>query len=306
MNDSFGGTYIQYSGTMPAPEYVSPIEGTIVTWRIASGSMGNEVRLRVLRPAGGGKFTGVGTSAAAMTSGAPLDTFATSLPIKAGDVIGVDNASSALMFTTGVLGAYPELFAPALVDGAPAAQPKPVSGGSAYQLQINADIQPTSSGGGGSNGGGNGGRGRGGTGGGGQPGSPTLAGLKVAPNAFSAATSGGSIAGNGKLKTGTTVSYTDSQAATTTFTVLQKQPGRRNNQGVRVKVPRKPRGKPCTRTVTIGGFKRTDSAGADSCHFSARVNGRKLTPGGYQLQAVARDAAGLTSRPVAISFRVKN
>ncbi len=133
-----------------------------------------------------------------------------------------------------------------------------------------------------------------------------LAGLRVSPNAFSAASSGGSVAGNGKLKTGATVSYTDSQAATTTFTVLQKQPGRRSNQGVCVKVGRKPHGKPCTRTVTIGSFNHIDSAGADSFHFSARVNGRKLKPGGYQLQAVARNAAGLRSRPVTSGFRVES
>ena len=177
--------------------------------------------------------------------------------------------------------------------------------GTDLKLQINADIQPTPKGGGSSGGGGSGG-GRGGSGGGGQPGAPTLAGLRVSPNAFSAASSGGSVAGNGKLKTGATVSYTDSQAATTTFTVLQKQPGRRSNQGVCVKVGRKPHGKPCTRTVTIGSFNHIDSAGADSFHFSARVNGRKLKPGGYQLQAVARNAAGLRSRPVTSGFRVKN
>ncbi len=122
----------------------------------------------------------------------------------------------------------------------------------------------------------------------------------------STATGGGSIAGNEKVKTGATVSYTDSQAAKTTFTVLQKQPGRRNSQGVCIKVSRKPRGKPCTRTVTVGSFNHTDSAGADSFHFSARVNGRKLKPGSYVLRAVARNAAGLTSRPVVTSFRVKN
>ena len=83
-----------------------------MTWRIASGSGGSPVRLRVLRPAGAGKFTGVGTSALETTTGAPPDTFTTSLPIKAGDVIGLDNESSSLMFTTGVLGAYPKVFAP--------------------------------------------------------------------------------------------------------------------------------------------------------------------------------------------------
>ena len=148
-----------------------------------------------------------------------------------------------------------------------------------FKLQINADIQPTPKGGGSSGGGGTGGGGsRGGSGGGGQPGSPTLAGLKVSPSAFSAATSGGSVAGNGKPKTGATVSYTDSQAATTTFTVLQKQPGRRQ-QGACVKPQRKPHGKHCTRLVMIGSFTHTDGAGANSFHFTGRVNGQQAEAG---------------------------
>ncbi len=138
-NNFFEGTFIQFSGMAPAPEYVSPIEGTIVTWRIASGSGNSPVRLRVLRPAGGGKFTGVGTSALGTTDGAPLDTFTTSLPIKAGDVIGLDNETGALIFTTGVPGAFPKVFVPALVDGAPGAEPQ-VSmgdgGGKELKLQI--------------------------------------------------------------------------------------------------------------------------------------------------------------------------
>jgi hypothetical protein len=308
-NTFIGGTFIQFSGPGPAAEYVSPIEGTIVTWRIASGSSA-EVRLRVLRPAGGGNFTGVGTSAMEITS-SPLDTFATSLPIKAGDIIAADNANGALIFTTAALGFFPEVFASGLADGAAPAAPSPVSMGSAggmeLKLQINADIQPaaTATGGGtGSGGGAGGGSGsRGGIVGGAQPRPSTLAGLKVVPSSFIAAGSGGSIAKHGK-KTGATVSYTDSQAASTTFIVLQKQPGRRNSQGVCARPARKPHGRPCTRLVRIGSFTHTDTAGANSFHFSGRVNGRKLAPGGYQLQAVARDAAGLTSKPAATGFGV--
>ena len=101
------------------------------------------------------------------------------------------------------------------------------------------------------------------------------------------------------------MSYTDSQASTTTFTVLQSQPGRTNKQGVCVKPPRKPRGKRCARLVTIGSFTRIDTAGANGFHFTGRANGRKLKTGGYQLQAIARNAAGLSSTPVGTSFRVK-
>jgi hypothetical protein len=251
-----------------------------VTWRIASGSS-SPVRLRVLRPVGGGKFAGVGTSAVQMTSGSPPNTFATNLPIKAGDIIGLDNETQALIFTKDVPGAFPKVFTPALADGAAAAEPtEVVGGGMGLKLQINADIEPTSTAGGG-----------GGSGGPSQPGPPTLARLKVVPNAL-------------KTGTGATLSYTDSQPATTTFTALQKEPGRRNKQGVCAKPPRRPRGRPCTRLVKVATFTHSDSAGVNSFHVSGRVAGRKLKPGSYQLQAAASNAEGLTSKPVATSFSV--
>ena len=148
-NNMSMGTFIEYSLPGPAPEYVSPIDGTIVTWRIASGSS-SPVRLRVLRPVGGGKFAGVGTSAVQTTNGSPPDTFATNLPIKAGDIIGLDNETQALIFTKDVPGAFPKVFTPALADGAAAAEPKAViGGGMGLKLEINADIQPTPKTGGG-------------------------------------------------------------------------------------------------------------------------------------------------------------
>ncbi len=301
------GTFIQFSGTGPAAQYTSPLEGTVVTWRVASGSSA-PVSLRILRPAGGGKFTAVGTSAPEMADAGQLDTFATSLPIKAGDVIGVVNENQAILFTGGVQGASSEVFAPGLADGGPAAEPKEVAGsggGKELELQINADVQPAVSTGGGGSSGGSGGAGNGGGGniGASQPVAPTLASLKLVPGAFTAASSGGSI--GGRHNRGTTVSYTDSQAATTTFVVLQKRPGRRGRAGTCVAPAHAPHGRPCTRLVTIGSFTHADNSGSDAFHFSGRVAGRTLKPGSYEIRAVARDAAGLASRQLAGSFRVK-
>jgi hypothetical protein len=148
-------------------------------------------------------------------------------------------------------------------------------------LAINAEIEPTTTGGG-----------SGGSGGLSQPGPPTLAGLKVVPNAL-------------KAGTGATLSYTDSQPATTTFIALQEEPGRRNKQGVCAKPPRRPRGRPCTLLVKVATFTHIDTAGANSFHVTGLVNSRKLKPGSYQLQAAARNAEGLTSKPVATSFSVQ-
>jgi hypothetical protein len=142
-----GCTFIQWSGSTADASYSSPVNGTIVAWRIASGSAGNKVTLRVLRPAGGGKYSAVASSPTVTTSGSPTgpDQFTVSIPVKVGDVIGLDNANSALIFKTGVADAFPEIWTPPLPDGGGPSAPTPPSGSTAngYQLNIQAFVQPT-------------------------------------------------------------------------------------------------------------------------------------------------------------------
>jgi hypothetical protein len=97
---------------------VSPVTGTVTSWRIASGSSGNPVSLRVLRPAGTLTFTGVGTSAPGTTVGGIAGPFPTSLPINAGDSIGVDSPNAALIL--GMNGAATSIYwtIPPLAEGA--------------------------------------------------------------------------------------------------------------------------------------------------------------------------------------------
>ena len=54
----------------------------------------------------------------------------------------------------------------------------------------------------------------------------------------------------------------------------------------------------------MGSFTHVDAAGANRPHFSGRLRGRKLKPGSYRLQAVARNAAGQSSATMVASFRV--
>jgi hypothetical protein len=142
-----GCTYIQWSGAAADPSYASPVDGTIVAWRIGSGSAGNKVKLRILRPSGGGKFSAVASSGTETTTGSASapDQFSTNLAVKAGDIIGVDNANSALIFKTGVLGSFPEFWTPPLADNAPTSAPTPPPGtlSNGYQLQIDAYVLPT-------------------------------------------------------------------------------------------------------------------------------------------------------------------
>ena len=146
------------------------------------------------------------------------------------------------------------------------------------------------------------------TGGGGSPppttgasAAPALMALKISPSAFRAAGAGGSVAR--RRRTGATVSFTESQAAKTTFTVLRRRPGVKAKGGICVRPGKQKHARRCTRDVSIGSFSRSDAAGSHSFHFTGRVGGQKLSPGSYRLRARA-SAAGRTGAPATIAFRI--
>ena len=128
---------------------------------------------------------------------------------------------------------------------------------------------------------------------------PAIKRLRVIPSRFAPAGSGGSIApapkpSHSKQKrnrrlSGATVSYIDTKAATTTFTILKATRGIRSTDGCVAPPghpPKHPEPKACTRFVAVGSFRHHDSSGANSFHFTGRVNGHKLKPGQYRLQAL--------------------
>jgi len=102
------------------------------------------------------------------------------------------------------------------------------------------------------------------------------------------------------------MSYTDSQAATTAFTLRKPQPGIKDKRRGCVKPPRRKRVKRsqrCTRYVAVGSFKHVDRGGANTFHFTGRIRGRKLKPGSYRLDAVPR-IGGRNGRTNSVKFRI--
>jgi hypothetical protein len=113
-------TYVPFNNVY-SPGLVVPFDGTITSFAINSGSATGSVKLRVVRPASGGRFTGAGTSAAATLTGG-VQNVATNLPVRSGDLLGIENDSAALLFDVGTsttFTAYYQL--PALGDGASSA-----------------------------------------------------------------------------------------------------------------------------------------------------------------------------------------
>ena len=125
---------------------------------------------------------------------------------------------------------------------------------------------------------------------------PVISGLLVKPKRFRPPIL--------KHKRGTTVSYSDSRAALTTFTVLRQAPGVLKG-GLCVRPPKKHTGHPkrCTRYVRVGSFVHQDVIGANHFHFSGRIKGHELPPGRYRLRATPSLWA-VTGRPKATGFEI--
>jgi hypothetical protein len=143
INSVGAGARTVANSQIPGQQVTSPIDGVVVRWRIrAFDGFGSNVRLRVLRPAGAGQFTGVNSSAteAIPASGAPVTyVFVTQQPIQAGDLIGLDadEGANLTVLTGGQAGVSQHTWDPQLVNGA--TESPDVSG--TTELLVNAEIE---------------------------------------------------------------------------------------------------------------------------------------------------------------------
>jgi hypothetical protein len=143
-----------------------------------------------------------------------------------------------------------------------------------------------------------------------------LAHLRLSPSRFGAAPRGASTLakpprakrshGRRKPAPGTSVSYTNAAAGTTTFTVLVPARGERRGKAcvARAKHPRR-HARSCTRYRKLGSFTHRDGAGANRFWFTGRVHGRKLRRGRYVLEARASYPGGTRSGALKAAFAVK-
>jgi len=138
---AFGQVQTLFNTALPeqGANLVSPVNGAIVRWRIQDAE-GGPFYLRVLRPNGAGAFTAVGTSNPATPSGTSVQTFAANLPIRAGDLIGVDptNGTDKIGVAEVAGASYGFIFPPPF-DQATVAPSGTVAG---KEILLNAEIQP--------------------------------------------------------------------------------------------------------------------------------------------------------------------
>ena len=107
-----------------------------------------------------------------------------------------------------------------------------------------------------------------------------------------------------RVKRGTVIRYTVSEAATLSFTIQRKTTGRRVGTACVKKTRRNAKRRKCTRFVTAGTLRAAATGGANRTRFSGKIRGHKLPPGSYTLTATASDAGGGKSKPATIAFKI--
>jgi hypothetical protein len=137
----FEGVQTLFNTALPekGANLASPVNGAIVRWQ-AQELKGGPFQLRVLRPNGTGAYTAVGTSGAVTPAGTGLQTFAANIPVKAGDLIGIDptSATDEIGMVSDVPGASFGFIFPPPFEGATV----PASGSKAGEIALRAEVQP--------------------------------------------------------------------------------------------------------------------------------------------------------------------
>jgi hypothetical protein len=116
----------------------SPVTGTVTSWRASAGGTATNVSLRVLTPGTGLTYTGGGASAPTTITGVS-GPIASSVPIKAGDAVGLDSGNSGLVLGSNAGAAQAYWTLPTLGPGSTRLG---LSGGP-YETLVQAVVEPT-------------------------------------------------------------------------------------------------------------------------------------------------------------------
>jgi hypothetical protein len=298
-------TYVPFS-SVTTPETQVPFDGTVTTFSVNSGSAGGTVWLRVLRPAAGGRFTGAGTSQPeVLNTGA--NTFTTSLAVKAGDLLALDNDSSALIFDTSNPAAITSYYMPALIDGQSLAPNENQSG---IQLLFSATVQsapsPTTTGPGttapgttklGTTGPG--------TGTGHPTPAPALSRVGESHRVWSEQTGAGGSSHPQAAPVGTTFSFNLNERALLRFSFEQQLTGRQLKGRCVPQTPLNRTRRACTRAARPRSLSLSGHAGRNRVPFRGHLSATsKLPAGRYKLSITAVNSAGQHSRSSRLAFTI--
>jgi hypothetical protein len=139
---AFGQVQTFFNTALPEKgvNLTSPVNGAIVRWRV-QGAEGGPFYLRVLHATGTGAYSASGTSNPATPSGIGLQTFTANLPVKAGDLIGIDpsSATDTIGIADVASASFGKIFPPPF-DNATVPPSGIVEG---KEIELSAEVQPT-------------------------------------------------------------------------------------------------------------------------------------------------------------------
>ena len=288
-------TFLPFT-TSSNPGLRVPFDGTVTSFSVNAGSAGGAVELRVLRPAPAGQYTGAGTSPP-KTLGVGVSTFAISLTVKAGDLLGLDNESSAHIFDTSSrtpITSYYKL--PSLADGETTAPDETVN---RYRLLLSATVQM----GGTTTGTTPGGTTPTGTTPTGSP--PTVTGARQSNPVWREGNKLAQFARKRGLPLGTTFSFALNEQASVSFAFTEQAGGRKVQGKCVAQTTKNRRKRACKRTLTRGTLAFAGHSGTNEVSFQGLISrSTKLPLGSYTLVITASDAAGQRSTPKQLSFTI--
>jgi hypothetical protein len=129
-------TYINYKHGKPTD--VVRHTGTLTSWSLSAGSVSGQVQLRVLRPAGGGKFKAVHSSAVKTVTQIGLNSYSARIGVRRGDVLALSNATSGIYMASATPENSIHYFSSTLADGSTA---KPDASAPSLHLLLSAHVK---------------------------------------------------------------------------------------------------------------------------------------------------------------------
>lgn len=109
---------------------------------------------------------------------------------------------------------------------------------------------------------------------------------------------------NRRVRKGSSLKFTLSEAATTTIVITRTAPGRKVGKRCKKPTPSNRRRSRCKRYLKTATLRRNSFQGANAVDFSGRIAGRKLAVGSYRARVTAIDPAGNASKAAMASFKI--
>jgi hypothetical protein len=305
---NFNCTYVPFHLNSSTPELQVPpgFDGTVTSFSVNAGSTGGKVELRVLRPEGGGQFKGAGTSPAETITNTGGQTFNISLPVKAGDVLGLDNASSAVLFDNTDATYFTQYYQPMNADGTPGLPDNttaaPNNQANQTRLLLSAVVQSSGTT---TSTGTSSGTSTGTT----STSTPTGPAPAIASPTQSHRTwrEGNElpVIARKRPPVGTTFSFKLNEKAQVVFTFTQQLPGRRVKGKCVAPTRHNRHNRKCTRNLVRGTLSFVGHAGTNKVFFEGRLsNGRRLKPASYTLAIIATNSARQSSNRASLRFTI--